>query len=100
MSTRLGNYNRTRLFHYSLNLSQVQYYSFFRHHGAQGKYFLEPELACNGPNPPLADIVLWTFSFELPLKVFKTYLLGGIFHTLIKNVSFSSSTDEGSQIAF
>ena len=35
---------------------------------------------CN--NPPLADIVL----FGLPLKVFKTRLLGRGFHTLIKGV--------------
>ena len=47
---------------------------------------------CNSPSPPLADIVL----FELPLKVFKTHLLGRGFHTFIKNVSFSSPTDVGS----
>ena len=39
---------------------------------------------------------LWTFSFRLPLKVFKTYLLGRGFHTLIKNASFSSPTNVGS----
>ena len=44
---------------------------------------------CNDPSPPLADLVL----FGLPLKVFKTCLLGRGFHTLIKNVSFSSPTD-------
>ena len=36
---------------------------------------------------------LWVFSFELPLKVFKTCLLERDFHTLIKNDSFSSPTD-------
>ena len=45
---------------------------------------------CNGPSPPLADIVLFGFS----LKVFKTCLLGRGFHTLIKNVLFPSPTDE------
>ena len=39
---------------------------------------------------------LWTFSFEFPLKVFKTRLRG--FHTLIKNDSFSTPTDVGSHI--
>ena len=48
---------------------------------------------CICPNPPLADIVL----FRLPLKVFKTRLLGRGFHTLIKNVSFSSPADVRSQ---
>ena len=47
---------------------------------------------CNGPNPLLAHIVL----FGLPLKVFKTRLLGRSFHTLTKNASFSFSTDVGS----
>ena len=37
-----------------------------------------------------------TFPFEFFLKVFKTCLLGRGFHTLIKNVSFSSPTDVGS----
>ena len=36
-----------------------------------------------GPSPPLANIVLF-------VKVFKTHLLGRGFHTLTKNVSFSS----------
>ena len=39
---------------------------------------------------------LWTFPFELPLKVFKTHMLGRGFHTFIKNVSCSSPTDLGS----
>ena len=39
---------------------------------------------------------LLAFPFELPLKVFKTRLLGRGFHTLIKNVLFPSSTDVGS----
>ena len=47
------------------------------------------ETICNGPSPPLADIVL----FGLPLKVFNTRLLGRGFHTLIQGVSFSSPTD-------
>ena len=38
----------------------------------------------------------WTFSSVLPLKIFKTHLLGRGFHTLIKNDSFSSVTDVGS----
>ena len=49
---------------------------------------------CNGPSLPLADIVI----FRLPLKVFKMRLLRRGFHTLIKGVSFSSSTDVGSHI--
>ena len=39
---------------------------------------------------------LWAFPFRLPLKVFKTRLLERGFHTLLKNVSFSSPTDVGS----
>ena len=39
---------------------------------------------------------LWTFLFGLSLKIFKTRLLKRGFHTLIKNVSFSSPTDAGS----
>ena len=35
------------------------------------------------------------FPFELPLKVFKTCLLGRGFYTLIKNASFSSPTNIG-----
>ena len=46
---------------------------------------------CNGTRSPLANIVL----FGLPLKAFKTCLLGRGFHILIKNVSFSSPTDVG-----
>ena len=49
---------------------------------------------CNSPSPPLADIVLFGRSF----KVFKTRLLERGFHTLIKNVSFSSPTDVGSHV--
>ena len=45
---------------------------------------------CNRPSPPLLDIVLfWLFPFGLPLKIFKTRLLGRGFHTLTKKVSFS-----------
>ena len=40
--------------------------------------------------------LIWVFPFGLPLKVFKMRLLGRGFHTLIKNVSFSSPTDVGS----
>ena len=36
---------------------------------------------------------LWNFPSGLPLKVFKTCLLDEGFHTLIKNVSFTSPTD-------
>ena len=51
---------------------------------------------CNRPSPPLTDIVLFgLFHFTLPLKVFKTCLLGRDFHTLIKNASFSSPTNVG-----
>ena len=39
---------------------------------------------------------LWAFPFGLPLKVFKTCLLGRDFHTLLRSVSFSSPTDVGS----
>ena len=39
---------------------------------------------------------LSAFPFGLPLKVFKTCLLGRGFHTLIKNASFPSPTDVGS----
>ena len=41
---------------------------------------------------------LWAFPFGFPLKVFKMHLLGRGFHTLIKNVSFSSPTNMGSHI--
>ena len=44
---------------------------------------------CNSPSPPLANIIL----FGIPLKVFRTRLQGRGFHTLIKNVSFSSPND-------
>ena len=47
---------------------------------------------CNSLSPPLADIVF----FEFSLKVFKTCLLGRGFHTLVKNILFSSPTDVGS----
>ena len=39
---------------------------------------------------------LRVFPFGLPLKVFKTCLLGRSFHTLIKNFSFSSPINVGS----
>ena len=39
---------------------------------------------------------LWVFPFGLLLKIFKMYLLGRGFHTLIKNVSFPSPIDVGS----
>ena len=45
---------------------------------------------CNGPSPPLADIVL----FGLFLSSLRLLWRG--FHTLIKNASFSSPTDVGS----
>jgi len=57
------------------------------HHPVSGS-----DTICNSSSPPLADIVL----FGLSLKVFKTCLPGRGFHTLIKDVSFSSPTDEGS----
>ena len=37
--------------------------------------------------------LLWAFPFELPLKVFKTCLIGRDFYTIIKNASFSFPTD-------
>ena len=46
---------------------------------------------CNSLSSPLADIVL----FGVSLKVFKPHRLGRGFHTLIKNISFSSPTDVG-----
>ena len=48
------------------------------------------------PPQPRWDITycpLWAFPFGLPLKVFKTCLLGRGFYTVIKGVSFSSATD-------
>ena len=46
---------------------------------------------CNNSSSPLADIILFVLSsFGLPLKVFKTRMLGRGFHALIKNVSFPS----------
>ena len=44
---------------------------------------------CNSSSSWLSNIVL----FGLSLNVFKTHLLRRGFHTLIKNVSFSSPTD-------
>ena len=44
---------------------------------------------CNAPDPLLADIVLLGFSYGLPLKVFRTRLLGKVLYTLIKGVLFS-----------
>ena len=38
---------------------------------------------------------LWAFLFKLSFTVFKTCLLGEVFHTLIKNVSFSSLANVG-----
>ena len=64
----------------------------------------DSDIICNSPSLPLTDIVLlgfpfqyspcWAFPFNIPLKVFKTRLLG--INTLIKGVSFSSPTDVGS----
>ena len=52
---------------------------------------------CNISSPPLANIVLFGLSpFELHLKVVKMCMLGRGFHTFIKNVSFSSPADVGS----
>ena len=48
---------------------------------------------CNNPSPPLFSL---NFSFRASPQGFKTRLLGRGFHTLIKNVLFSSSTDVGS----
>ena len=49
---------------------------------------------CDDPGPPLADIILLGLSLAgFPLKVFKTRLLRKGFHTLIKDVLFSSPTD-------
>ena len=46
---------------------------------------------CNGSNPPLADIVFFGLSLLGFLSRFlKMRLLGRVFHTLIKNVLFSS----------
>ena len=58
---------------------------------------LGSDTICNSPSPALADIVLIGLSLSgFPLKIFKTRLLRRDFHTLIKNVSFSSPTDVGS----
>ena len=61
------------------------------HHPVSGS-----DTNCNDSGPQLADIVL----FGLPLKVFKTCLLGRGFHTLKRvfrsPLSFSSPTNVGS----
>ena len=61
------------------------------HHPVSGS-----DSICNGPSPPLVDIVLFRLSLSsFPLRFFKTRLLGRGFHTLIKGVSFSFQTDVG-----
>ena len=50
---------------------------------------------CNSSSLPIIDIILFGL-FGISLKVFKTRLLGRVFHTLIKNASFFFSTDVGS----
>ena len=47
---------------------------------------------CNGPDPPLADIVLFGLSLLGSPQGFKTGMLGEGFHTLINDGLFSSST--------
>ena len=47
---------------------------------------------CNIPIPPLANIVLFELPFRASHQSFKTRLLRRDFHTLIKNVLFSSTT--------
>ena len=68
-----------------LNLSKKIYYSktlpFFLRRIQKHLY--------NSPSPPRVDIVL----FRASPQDFKMRLLGRGFHTLIKNVSFSSPTD-------
>ena len=56
------------------------------------------KVTCQRPRDRENDILkvicpLWVFPFGLPLKVFKTHLLEGGFHILIKNASFPSPTD-------
>ena len=54
---------------------------------------------CHSQSPPLADIFLfWLSLSNFPSRFFKTCLLGRSFHTLIKNVSFSSPTEVRSHI--
>ena len=62
------------------------------------KYFSKeiPEEMCNGPSPPLADIVLSRFFLSGFPSRFKMRILGRDFYTLIKNASFSAPTDVGS----
>ena len=51
---------------------------------------------CNSSSPLLADIVFFGLSLSGLPQGFKTRLLGGGFHTLIKNISFSSLANVGS----
>ena len=51
---------------------------------------------CNGPSPPLANIVFFGLSLSSFPSRFLKRLLGRSFHTLINNVSFSSPTNVGS----
>ena len=62
------------------------------------KFIIIHQVKCNGPNPPLTDIVF----FRLFPSGFFSKLLkhGGGFHTLIKGVSVSSPTDVGSPLNF
>ena len=54
---------------------------------------------CNGPSPPLANVVLFgVFLSSFLSMILKHCLLGKDFHTRIKNVSFSFPTDVGSYI--
>ena len=49
---------------------------------------------CNDPFPPLTNIVCFSpIMYRRPLHGFETCLLGRNFHTHIRNVSFSSSTE-------
>ena len=51
---------------------------------------------CNGPSPPLVNIVCFgSLRFAVSLMVLK-HLLGRGFHTLIRNALFSSPTEVGS----
>ena len=50
-------------------------------------------------SPPLVDMSFWGFPFRAFSQGFTTRLLGRGFHTLIRNASFPSPTDVGSQIS-
>ena len=54
---------------------------------------------CNGPNPPLTDIVRFDpLRIVISLTIFKTCLLMKDFHTLLRNALFPSPIGVGSTL--